>query len=65
MTDYIETGTQLLIVGAGPTGHTPAIEFQRRGIDSRVVERTTARFSLVYNRMDTTSSNWFCSLSIA
>lgn len=39
MAGHIETGAQLLIVGAGPTGLTLAIEFQRRRIDSLIVER--------------------------
>jgi 2-polyprenyl-6-methoxyphenol hydroxylase-like FAD-dependent oxidoreductase len=36
---------QVLIVGAGPTGLTVAIELARRGIDVRIVDRTT-RFAV-------------------
>lgn len=32
--------TQVLIVGAGPTGLTLAIELARRGVGFRIVEKT-------------------------
>ncbi|MFE7872781.1 FAD-dependent oxidoreductase [Micromonospora humida] len=38
----VHTTTDVLIVGAGPTGLTAAVELARRGIDCRVVERSVA-----------------------
>ncbi|ASW52948.1 FAD-dependent monooxygenase [Plantactinospora sp. KBS50] len=38
----VHTTTDVLIVGAGPTGLTAAVELARRGIDCRVIDRLTA-----------------------
>ncbi|MFB9806576.1 FAD-dependent monooxygenase [Haladaptatus pallidirubidus] len=39
MTDSILSETDVLIVGAGPTGLTATIELRRRGVDCRLIEK--------------------------
>ncbi|SFS07195.1 2-polyprenyl-6-methoxyphenol hydroxylase [Halomicrobium zhouii] len=39
MTDPVTSETEVLIVGAGPTGLTTAIELRRRGVDCRLIEK--------------------------
>ena len=39
MTDTAGSRTEVLVVGAGPTGLATAIELQRRGIDCRLIEK--------------------------
>ncbi len=39
MTDSVSRETEVLIVGAGPTGLTTAIELRRRGVDCRLIEK--------------------------